>query len=384
MVELINLIPANEPWLYILIVLFGMFFIQVFYNLYYYNKLGSHFKKNKQNVTPSYPPVSIIICARNESENLQAYLPRVLQQEYPGNYEVIVVNDASEDESELVLARMKDQYKNLYYTNIPYDKKFRHGKKLAVTLGIKAAKYEHLLFTDADCEPAGLFWLKTMAAGFAQGKDIVLGYGPYKKQKGFVNFWQRYDTFHIAIQYMSFALRGAPYMGVGRNMAYKKSLFEKNQGFKKHQHILSGDDDLFIRDVATKTNVAIVAFPDGFTLSNPSNSIKEWKHQKSRHLSTSSFYRFKIKVLIGLEVMSRQLFWGISIISFFFSTFVLAIIVLIICKLAIQILIQRRVAKQFNQTDLLLGSVLLDFVLPLVTGILLFGAKRQAKKTKWT
>ena len=382
--ELYNYIPVEGFWLYVFIVLFFVFAVQVFYYLFFFNRLGSILKTQKQVVDFEYPPFSIIICAKNESKNLRQLLPKVLEQEYPAAFEVVVVNDASEDESELVLAQLKEKYSHLYYTTIPYDKKFLHGKKLAVTIGVKAAKNEHLLFTDADCEPAGKDWLKTMAKGFASGKDIVLGYGPYKKQKGFVNLWHRYDTFQIGLLYLSFALRGVPYMGVGRNMAYKKSLFVKNQGFKEHQHILSGDDDLFIRDVATKDNVSVVVAPEGFTFSEPVGNFKEWKRQKSRHLSTSPHYKQKVKVLIGAEVLSRQLFWVVSIISVFFSTFAIALIVLIFIKLAVQFAVQQKVARQFKQTDLLWGGLLLDSVQPLVTGILLLGAKRQAKKNKWT
>ncbi|MGQ1784358.1 MULTISPECIES: glycosyltransferase [unclassified Saccharicrinis] len=382
--ELSNLIPTHGPWLYVFIVLLSAFFIQIFYHLFFYNVLDKYLKNYTEENDFSYPPISVIICARNESKNLKQHLPSVLEQDYPAPFQVIVVNDASEDNSELVLAQLNEKYNNLYFTSIPYDKKFYHGKKLAVTLGVKAAKYEHLLFTDADCEPAGKYWIKNMAEGFASGKDIVLGYGPYKKQKGFVNLWHRYDTFQIAIQYLSFALKGVPYMGVGRNMAYKKSLFQKHEGFKSHQHVLSGDDDLFIRDAATKDNVAVVALPQSQTKSVPVASLKEWKRQKSRHLTTSHFYKFKTKMLIGLEALSRQIFWGISLISVFFSNFAVVLIAVIIIKLAVQFFIQSKIARQLETTELPWGGLLLDFILPLVTGTLLFSGKRQAKKYKWT
>ncbi|GAF02544.1 poly-beta-1,6-N-acetyl-D-glucosamine synthase [Saccharicrinis fermentans DSM 9555 = JCM 21142] len=360
------------------------FFVQMFYYLYFYLALGKYLKNDQGESNFSYPPVSVIICAKNESKNLEKHLPAVLEQEYSAPFQVIVVNDASEDTSELVLARLKERYANLYFTSIPYDKKFRHGKKLALTLGVKAAKYEHLLFTDADCEPVDKYWIKEMVQGFSLGKDIVLGYGPYKKQKGFINLWQRYDTFQIAIQYLSFALRGIPYMAVGRNMAYKKSLFYNNQGFKSHQHILSGDDDLFIRDAANKNNVAIVALLHSQTRSVPVKSFKEWKRQKKRHLTTAPYYRFKTKVLLGVEALSRQLLWCISLMSVFFSNFEVFFITIIIVKLAVQYFIQRKIARQIETTELAWGGLLLDFILPLVTGLLLISGKRQANRNKWT
>ena len=378
--------PQSGPWLYVLIALLVLFFIQVFYYLFFYNRLGSYIKKRSKAATVDFthPPFSIIICARNERQNLLKYLPSVLQQDYPAPFEVVVVNDASQDDSDEVLAQLKGEHDNLYFTTIPYDEKFKHGKKLALTIGIKAAKYEHLLFTDADCEPAGKYWLKHMAQGFSEGKDIVLGFGDYKKQNGFVNLWQRYDTFQIGVQYLSFALRRRAYMGVGRNLAYKKSLFEKTGGFRKHQYILSGDDDLFIRDAATKHNVAIVTEPESFTYSEPANGFGEWMGQKRRHLTTSPFYKFNIKLLLGIEVMSRQLFWVMALLSVFFSTFALIFIGVMLSKIAIQFLVQRRIVKQFGHADLLFGGFLLDLMLPFVTGVLLLGTKRQVKNYKWT
>ena len=328
--------------------------------------------------------MSVVICAKNESKNLKANLPYILNQEYPGEFEVIVVNDASEDETELILAQFKEKNKHLYYTSIPYDKIFQHGKKLAMTIGIKAAKNNHMVFTDADCIPATNNWLKHMAEGFAEGKEIVLGYGIYKKQKGFLNYWIRFDTFTIAMQYFSYALRGIAYMGVGRNIAYTKDLFYKHEGFKKHQHILSGDDDLFIRDAATKSNVAIVTHPDSYTISEPRKSFKEWRRQKSRHLTTSPHYKSKIKIILGIEVLSRQLFWALSLFFIFFPTFAPSIFLLIIIKLVVQTLVLNALTKKTRQRDLTFGGIILDFILPLVTGLLLLGGKRQAKKSKWT
>ncbi len=383
--ELSNFIPTSGIWLYLFIALAILLLIQLFYYTFYFGKLAKHAKKEDSATHQySYPPISIIICAKNESKNLEINLPKVLEQSYPGSFEVIVVNDASEDNTELVLAHFKQKYNKLYFTSIPYDKKFRHGKKLALTIGIKAAKHEHLIFTDADCYPVSTNWLKLMAQGFHNNKEIVLGYGPYKKQKSFLNYWLRYDTFYIAAQYFSYALRGIPYMGVGRNLGYTKELFYKHQGFRKHQHILSGDDDLFIKDAATSNNVAIITHPESHTISEPSKTFKEWRRQKSRHLTTASHYNFRTKWVLGIEVMSRQIFWGTSLISIFFPTFAPAVLLLIFIKLTIQISALRTISKRFEQKDLLWGCIIFDFILPTYTGFLLLGGKRKAKRNKWT
>jgi len=383
-VELTNFIPVNGLWLYAFIILAALLLVQLFYYVYFFFKFIRHTKKTNSNKSGTYPPVSVIICAKNESKNLEVNLPKVFNQDYPGIFEVIVVNDASEDDTELILAQFKKNHKQLYYTSIPYDKKFRHGKKLALTIGIKAAKHEHLVFTDADCYPQSDQWLKQMIQGFNENKEIVLGFGPYENQKGLINKWLRYDTLYIAAQYFSYALRGIPYMGVGRNMAYKKELFSKTNGFKSHQHILSGDDDLFIRDAATKNNVAIVWEESATTVSKPASSFKEWKRQKSRHLTTSPQYKFKIKMLLSIEALSRQLFWVLSFVSIFFSTFVVTGLLILILKLIIQLSALHLICKRLNQKNLYWYGIIFDFMLPLVTGFLLLGAKRQAKKNKWT
>jgi hypothetical protein len=92
------------------------------------------------------------------------------------------------------------------------------GKKLSITLGVKGAKFEHLILTDADCRPASRNWLKSIAENFSNEKQIVLGYGPYKKEKGFLNRLIRFDTTWIGMNYFSMALAKLPYMGVGRNL----------------------------------------------------------------------------------------------------------------------------------------------------------------------
>lgn len=356
------------------------FLIQIIYYLRYYLALARY---KEPEISQNLPPVSVIICARNESKNLQNNLHKVLNQDYPSGFEVVVVNDASEDDSEFVLAKLKREYDNLYYTTIPHDRQFSHGKKLALTLGVKAAKNEHLVFTDADCVPQSDKWLSHMANALLK-KDIVLGVGLYKKRRGFANRLLRYDTFMIAVQYLSFALKKKPYMGVGRNMAYTKKTFYDIGGFKSHSHILSGDDDLFIQEAATKNNVAIVTHPDAYTLSEPPNNFWEWCNQKKRHLTTSKFYKAKSKRLIGVEIFSRQLFWSSAIISMFFSTFAIVTTIIFFVKILVQFLVLGKVSRNMEQKNMIWIGILFDFLLPIVTGVLLMGSKRKIKRNRWT
>ncbi len=218
-------------------------------------------------------PVSVVICAKNEEENLKANLPLILEQDYP-LYEVIVVNDASTDNSMNVLMDLQQKYSHLRTSSIKENVHIRKGKKLALTLGLKAAKYDWVLLTDADCSVTGNKWLATMQRNFRKEAGIVLGYGGYRRNKGLLNMVIRYDTFFIALQYMGFALAGFPYMGVGRNLAYRKELFFRNKGFATHYELASGDDDLFVNEVARRDGTRIEIRSESHTRSETKKNLE--------------------------------------------------------------------------------------------------------------
>ncbi len=283
--------------------------IQLVYYWLFFRRLA-FFKLNDRNA--GNEPVSIVICAKNEAIRLRKYLPAVLEQAYP-QYEVIVVNDCSWDESADFLEQLLKQYMHLKVVEIKEQDKCRHAKKFALTLGIKAAKYDLLLMTDADCLPASKNWLSMMQRNFVTGTEIVLGYGAYQKQSGLLNKLIRFDTFLIAVQYLSAAAGKSAYMGVGRNMAYRKSLFFRSKGFAKHNHLLSGDDDLFVNENATKENTMIEVSYDSFTVSEPKESFSSWFKQKKRHMSTAKHYKGSHQLLLFVNSFSQLLFFGILI-----------------------------------------------------------------------
>lgn len=253
-------------------------------------------------------PLSVIICARNQEHNLKKNLIHILQQDYPA-FEVIVVNDCSTDNTIFFLQELKKSFPHLEIVNLDIEERFAKGKKFPLTLGIKHAKNELLLLTDADCIPASKHWLTKIQKHFTKNTDIVIGYSPYKRKRGLLNLLIRLDTFLIAVKYLSFSLRGLTYMGVGRNLAYRKSLFFKNKGFASHYHISSGDDDLFISETATPTNTKIEISANSQVFSEPKSSFNDWFKQKQRHLTTAIKYRPKIKFLLGTFSLSDFLFY---------------------------------------------------------------------------
>jgi glycosyltransferase involved in cell wall biosynthesis len=314
-------------------------------------------------------PVSVIICARNEAENLQNFLPAVLEQDYP-DYEVIVVNDCSEDDSYDVLGKYLLQYPHLKISNVNKDPKFTHNKKFAQFIGIKAAKNDILLFTDADCQPESEKWLEQMASNFYTKTGFVLGYGGYLKEKGLLNKYIRYDCMIIAMQYLGMAIRGIPYMGVGRNLAYRRQIFFDKKGFGAHNHVISGDDDLFVNNNSNSENTCVEFRKGSHTRSVPFSTFKEWVTQKKRHLTTAPYYKFSDKFLLTLEPFTHIIFYTSFIIllsCLFLWQYALIIFGLrLICQIMVLALVQMRL----NEPGLIGYSLIFDIFSPLINSII--------------
>ena len=344
--------------------------------------MGAFNRIKPSTLSPSPPPVSVVICAKNEADNLRNFLPLVLNQKYH-NFQVVVVNDCSIDDTELVLAELKQSHKNLYYTSIPVGKKFFHGKKLALTLGIKAAKYDHVVLTDADCYPASDRWLQNIAGLFTPDKKIILGYGAYKKQKGFLNLFIRYETFWNTVQYFGFATTLKPFMGVGRNIAYEKQLFNDSSQFKSNLTVASGDDELFLVEMANPNNTTICFSPESHTLSIPSASYKEWKSQKSRHLTSSVFYPLFVKGWLFFEFLTRQILWLFTFCSIIFSIFVPISVVLFALHILIKLFVLNISGKKLAEKQLFWAILLFDWFIPVWMGVLWISNLLRPKKNRW-
>jgi poly-beta-1,6-N-acetyl-D-glucosamine synthase len=363
-------------WVLVIAFVFQVIFYLVVYGKVAWARLGV--KKQSAN----QEPVSIIICAKNEAENLQMHLPKILEQDYP-SFEVIVVNDCSEDNTQDILEKMQEKYPQLKITRIKEDEKFSHGKKLALTIGIKAAKNEWLLLTDADCFPESNQWLSGMQRNFTGNAEIVLGYGGYIAVKGFLNKLIRFDTFSIALQYFGFAMCKVPYMGVGRNLAYKKSLFLKNKGFAPHAQILSGDDDLFINEVASGKNTETEFCLPTHTRSIPKKTFSQWKIQKLRHFSTGNRYKLKHKLLIGVENFTRFLFYASAISLLITGGMYYVVVGVFFIRYLLHFLVYAKALKKLNEKNLLLISLLFDIILPVINLFLYVSTIFNSKQHKW-
>ena len=375
------MINRDNLLLFIIFIIFGgSAVIQLFYYAYFY--LAPELIRKIQ-IPSVFAPVSIIICARNEEKNLRNFLPAILEQDYP-DFEVIVVNDCSEDNSYSVLGELIPRYPNLRISDISKDPKFTHNKKFAQFIGIKAAKNEILLFTDADCRPESDKWVESMVSHFNDKTEFVLGYGGYGVNKGLLNKYIRYDSMTIAIQYIGMAIRGIPYMGVGRNLAYRRSVFFETKGFGSHAHLVSGDDDLFVNKYADKGNTAVEFRKESHTRSVPPGSFQELFRQKRRHLTTAHHYKLRDIIILITEPATRTLFYlslVIAISNLFLWQYVIAVFTI---RLIMQIIVLTLAKKRFNEPGLLIYSLFFDIFSPFLNLVFYSGIYRQShSRSKW-
>ncbi len=330
--------------------------IQLSYWLFLFSKLVFH--KQPPPLDNDQPPISIIICAHNEAANLKKNLDRFLNQNYR-SFEIIVVNDHSTDKTAEVVLEFQKKYPILRLLNT---KEQLPGKKAALTTGIKAARYAIIALSDADCQPASLDWLRIMQGALRQGKDIGLGYSPYETHRGFLNLFIRFETVYTAIQYFSFAIAGMPYMGVGRNLLYQKSVFQQTKGFQKHKHIASGDDDLFVNEVANRTNVQIITHPSAFVLSEPKRTWRGYYRQKSRHLSTATAYKSRHKWVLGALSASHALHYLTAVALFASGTFVIPTLFTVLVRMAVVSWTYHKILTKWQDPALRKWIPLLDVV----------------------
>lgn len=363
----------------VMLVFISVVAIQLIYLLLFQFRLLLH--KNKEVVKSNLPSVSVVICARNEEDNLFKNLPIILNQVYP-DFEVIVVNDQSQDDSMHIIKAYKKDYPFIKYIELEKNKHRNFGKKLPLTVGIKGATKDFIVVTDADCTPKSKYWLQHLAKNNTEDKEIVLGYSPYEKTKGFLNKLIRFDTTTIAITYMSFAKTALAYMGVGRNMGYSRAKFEEVGGFKSHYHIASGDDDLFIKDAATRKNVAIDMSPKSFVYTEPKKTWKKWISQKQRHFTTSGEYRLINKLFLGIFPLSMFLLY-ISFFILLFNTewyyFVLAVFGL---RLLFYWVINGFLLKRLEMKDLIWCYPCFEIVHTIVMPFIFYSNSRT-ERHKW-
>lgn len=362
---------------------FGIFLLGWIVQLYYLFIYFLKGTKPPQQLSENKPGVSVIICARNEERNLMEHIPLIMEQDYP-HFELVVVNDSSWDDTEAILKAMQVRYKNIHVVNLDEEKQNMQGKKFALTLGIKAAKYDYVLLTDADCQPLSNQWIASMMSHINENKQIVLGVSLFHKSKGWLNRIIRFDGLMTATQYIGFAQNGKPYMGVGRNLAYHRDLFFKVGGFKSHYSLASGDDDLFINQVATAKNTAVAILQHEQTISAPKDSWQSWYTQKRRHFTTAPNYKPHHKRMLVLWPFSLLLMWFGFAGSIVFHKLLLIVGGLLLVRYISQVAILHKISKRMSQSrDIAWLAPVLEIHLT-VLNIGLYFSNLLRKPQKWS
>ena len=375
------------------LICFAVLMLSFSYQLYFYIRyirVVLRSKKIKRKTTKTYAkgklPVSVIITARNQSENLRKFLPLILTQNYP-EYEVIVVNDGADEDTKDLLELYTRTYPQLRTTFVPSEANNRSTKKLALTLGVKAAKYDWLLFTEADCFPDGENWIQNIARNFIPENEFVLAYSAYSPKRSLINKLITFDNLFNALRYLGYAKVGKPYMGVGRNIAYKKEVFFKQNGFASNLHLVEGDAELMVNYAANKQNTDIEVSAESLTWSQPAKSFKAWYFQKEKALSITTFYRAKSKFLLFAEPFARLLFYAsfitLTILSLLMGNWPLSVLagLIFIGRLCMQIRIINKTSSYFKGQKYYLSLLLFDIILPVIALVVMtFG--RIGSKSK--
>ncbi|TDB63453.1 glycosyltransferase [Arundinibacter roseus] len=376
----------TEP---LLILLLTFASIQLVYYLFIFTRLIRYEQPDLEPATSNAVGVSVLVCAWNELENLKELLPLLDAQDYP-TFEVLVLDDRSSDGTDDFLKESIAQWSHVRYIRIDNEHAHITPKKYAITMGMKHARYPVALMTDADCRPAGSDWIASMAAQLVDRKEIVLGFSPYFKEKGVLNWFIRCETFFTAVQYFSLALAGRPYMGVGRNLMYHTSLFFAHRGFYKHKDIVGGDDDLFMNQAARTYNTSINLDPESFVYSYAKSSWKAWYRQKKRHLSVGKYYKTSNKIRLGILSASHTGLWLTGIVALIWGIYTQDLLLLqtlagvFVGRWLIQLFVLQSINKRLDRTVEWFLFIFMDmafFLYYLIMSGLVFSRKK--KKIQW-
>jgi cellulose synthase/poly-beta-1,6-N-acetylglucosamine synthase-like glycosyltransferase len=351
------------------------------------------FSRKRTSEEGAQVPVSVVVCAHDEAENLRELIPLLLSQDYP-EFEVIIVNDRSNDSTFDFLLQETKAEPRLRMVNVKDTPERVNGKKYGITLGIKAAAHDWILLTDADCRPAGPQWIRSMSTQFTPSSKFVLGFSPYVRKPGFLNLFIRFETLITAIQYFAFGWMKNPYMGVGRNLAYRKSLFLEQKGFNNFLHVTGGDDDLFVNIHARGSNTRLQIAPESQVISFPKTTWRSFYDQKVRHLSVGKRYRFSHRFLLGMFSGTWIVTWmaWIALIIWYGASFSAAvtpyaletylILAPFLLRLILLILVVRSMLRKASLGFSLWALPLLDFIYSiyyLSTGLVAL----TTKKIRW-
>lgn len=350
--------------------------IQIIYYLIYSTFLFQ--QKNKAEISKQIP-ISVIIFAKNSADQLQKNLAFILAQNYP-KFEIVLINNVSTDNTSDILEAYKEKHDNIKIIDVENTEAFWGSKKYAMTLGIKASKYEHLLFTEANSEPRSEFWIAEMSKRISETKTINLGYANYKKEGSLFNVFIRFVNLISAIQCFSFAKSGSPFMGFKANLLYKKTDFFNVKGFINHMKIKNGETDLFIKDAAIKKNTTFTISKNSIVEVDTPKSFKNWFLKLKEKAILKKNYKPKHRFLLHFFTFSKFMFYVLGTSLFFFFSWKI-LLPIVLCYYIIQYLVIGFSAKKLNEPYIIFLLPFLEIGLLLIQ-ITIFSANLISKPNR--
>ena len=345
--------------------------IQLLYHWGLFTKVAFYKNKRLTKTDSELEPVSIVLCARDAYEYLIELVPALLNQNYP-DFEVVIVNDCSDDETEEYLKDLERQEPRIKPVQLKQHLNFFNGKKFPLSMGIKSAQNDLIVLTDCNCMPTNNQWLRSVVNCYGNKTEIVIGYSPIIRKKGLLNYLMRFDAVQNALLYLSAALKGHPYMGIGKNLSYRKELFYKNKGFTSHYTTSVGDDDLFVSQAATHKNTEVLIDPDNAILTTPTNTIHKWVRQKSARYSTIRKYSARTRMMLSLFYISQFLFYASFItllclkpaftITGGEAFYIPILVFFFLLRFGSQLFIYYKASKRLGEKGLLPGLIAYDFL----------------------
>ena len=355
--------------------------IQLLYHWGVFSKVAFYKNKRQPKSDGELEPVSIVICARDAYEYLVELVPVLLGQDYP-DFEIVIVNDCSDDETEEYLKDLERRESRIKPVQLKQHLNFFNGKKFPLSMGIKSAQNDLIVLTDCNCMPSNNQWLRSVVNCYGKNTEVVIGYSPFVRKKGMLNHLMRFDAVQNALLYLSAALKGHPYMGIGKNLSYRKELFYRNKGFTSHYTTSVGDDDLFVSQVATKKNTEVLIDSENPILTTPSGNFHQWVRQKSARYSTVRQYSARARIMLSLFYVSQFLFYASFIALIALCTkpaftitggamfYIPILVFFFLLRFGTQLFIYHKASKRLGEKGLLPGLIAYDFLFALLSPFL--------------
>jgi glycosyltransferase involved in cell wall biosynthesis len=335
----------------------GFLLLQLIYYVFVYGKV-SRYRLPEENY--NFPPVSVVLVTKDEQENLKERLPVILEQQYP-DFEVVIVNNASSDETEFVLKVFQKIYPQLKVVNLYSEapNKFL-GKKYPLSIGIKSAKNDCVLLTNVNCVPNSLFWIMNMVRGLSQTRNTIIGFNFYEREKTLFNSLVQYDTIINAINYGGMALLGNPYKATGDNIIISREEFFNSGSFLSLYNVACGDMELYVNRITKGKKTSVILNEEAYIKTETPQSFSLWCRYKKRNIKTAYYYKFLDKLLVAIPSWTTLFFYATFVTLFLLNFPWQWILTGCILKFAIQIIFFQNASKVLMKNNLCIFAPLFE------------------------